>query len=85
VAKAEGLVAYAAVALDSSLLAEEHSLTLAEILAAAEVCAGAVHDGNGHRSVREAKPRELVACAGKQPGFGNAVASSSPPPDGPHP
>lgn len=74
-AKAEGLAAYAVV-LDSNLRDEEHFLTPAEILAAvAEACAVAVYFENALRSVREVKPRELVACAGTPAGIGNAVAS----------
>lgn len=81
-ARAEGLVAYVAVVPGLNLLVEEHSLTLAEILAVAEVCVGAVHVGNEHRSGWGATPKELVAYVGKALGFGNAVASSALPPCG---
>jgi len=76
VVKAEVLAAYAVVP-NSSLHDEEHSLTLVAILVAAvaEVCAGAVYFGNARRSGREAKPRELVACAETPPEIGNAAAS----------
>lgn len=61
---------------NSSSPDEEHSLTLAEILAAvAEGCAGAVYFGNARRFVWVVKPRELVACAGTPAAIGNAVAS----------